>query len=80
MPVDLLITDIRMPGPMDGIALATYARATWPLLKIMIVSGNLADLQADVPADAIVEKPYIEATVIWRVRKLLARFGGMRTH
>jgi CheY-like chemotaxis protein len=69
--VDLLITDIRMPGPMDGLGLATYVRATWPLLKIMFISGNLTDLPADPPADALFEKPYFQAAVIARVRQLL---------
>ena len=80
MPVDLLITDIRMPGPMDGLELATYARANWPQLKIMIISGNLPDLPANAPADAIVEKPYTEAVVTERVQKLLGRLGGACIH
>jgi two-component system, response regulator PdtaR len=80
MPIDLLITDIRMPGPMDGIALATFARANWPQLKIMFISGNLADLPADAPADAIVEKPYIEETVIATVQQLLAQLDRASTH
>jgi DNA-binding response OmpR family regulator len=72
MRVDLLITDIRMPGAMDGLALARYARATWPRMKIMVISGNLSDLPADAAADATVEKPYIPAAVIARVEQLFS--------
>jgi CheY-like chemotaxis protein len=76
--VDLLITDIRMPGPMDGLDLATYARATWPMLKIMFISGNLTDLPAHPPADALLEKPYFQAAVIAGVRQLLNGSGQGR--
>jgi len=71
MPVDLLITDIRMPGLMDGLALARFARATWPPLKIMVISGNLADLPADA-ADVMIEKPFTPDIVLARVGQLLA--------
>jgi DNA-binding response OmpR family regulator len=73
MPVDLLITDIRMPGLMDGLALARYARATWPQLKIIVISGNLADLPANAAdaADAMIEKPFVPDTVLARVKQLL---------
>lgn len=37
-PVDLLITDISMPG-MDGITLTREARALMPSLRMVIVSG-----------------------------------------
>ena len=69
--VDMLITDIRMPGGMDGIQLARYARAVRPQLRIMFISGNVRDLPADVMVDAIVEKPYVPADVIALIQQLL---------
>lgn len=38
-PSDLLLTDISMPGGMDGISLAQKARAAHPSLHIVIISG-----------------------------------------
>src|SRR5882762_5925763 len=38
-PVDLLFTDIVMPGGLDGIALARMAVERWPALKIVLTSG-----------------------------------------
>jgi PleD family two-component response regulator len=33
--IDLLMTDVRMPGSMDGVKLATRVRSTWPTVKIL---------------------------------------------
>ena len=38
-PVDLLFTDIMMPGGMSGYDLAKTAVARWPSLKVLLTSG-----------------------------------------
>jgi CheY-like chemotaxis protein len=38
-PVDLLLSDIVMPGGMDGLELARQAMERWPALKIVLTSG-----------------------------------------
>ncbi len=38
-PVDLLFSDVVMPGPMDGLALADEARRRFPSLKLLLTSG-----------------------------------------
>jgi PAS domain S-box-containing protein len=37
--VDLLLTDIVMPGGLDGVQLAAEVRKRWPALKIVLTSG-----------------------------------------
>jgi two-component system cell cycle sensor histidine kinase/response regulator CckA len=37
-PIDLLISDVVMPG-MDGPTMVKEARKTWPELKILFMSG-----------------------------------------
>lgn len=39
-PVDLVFTDIRMPGRLDGLQLAALVAERWPDLSILITSGN----------------------------------------
>ena len=37
--VDVLFTDIVMPGPLDGIGLAELTQKRWPWVKIVLNSG-----------------------------------------
>src|SRR5450755_2528497 len=37
--IALIVTDIQMPGSMDGVELAQAVHRRWPLVKIIVVSG-----------------------------------------
>jgi two-component sensor histidine kinase/DNA-binding NarL/FixJ family response regulator len=50
--IELLFTDIQMPGSMDGLKLAHAVRERWPLIKIILVSGQLTLTDADKPIDS----------------------------
>jgi two-component sensor histidine kinase len=50
--VELLFTDIQMPGSMDGLKLANAVHERWPLIKIILVSGQLKLTDEDKPADS----------------------------
>jgi PAS domain S-box-containing protein len=39
VPIDLLLTDIVMPGPMDGVEMAEVATLRRPTLKVLLMSG-----------------------------------------
>jgi two-component sensor histidine kinase len=47
-----LFTDIQMPGSMDGLKLAYAVHERWPLIKIILVSGQLKLTDDDKPADS----------------------------
>jgi two-component sensor histidine kinase/DNA-binding response OmpR family regulator len=49
--IELLFTDIQMPGSMDGLKLAYAVHERWPLIKIILVSGQLKLTNNDMPAD-----------------------------
>src|SRR5580692_7223901 len=47
--IELLMTDILMPGSMDGARLAHHVRGRWPPVKIIVASGLVDTLLADLP-------------------------------
>jgi len=57
--IAILVTDVMMPGPMDGVRLAHHVRSHWPSVKIMVVSG-LADIHISaLPEGSVfIPKPY----------------------
>jgi len=69
-PVDLLFTDIVMPGGMSGIELAREARARRPELKVLFTSGYAEP--------AVIEKGLLTANSGWlgkpyNIRELAAK-------
>lgn len=55
---DLLLTDIRMPGAIDGWQLADEARRLIPGIRVIYATG-LGDADGDVrPEDGLLRKPY----------------------
>jgi len=38
--IGLIITDINMPGQMDGLDLARRVRELWPRIRVVIASGQ----------------------------------------
>ena len=58
--VDVLFTDINLPGGMDGAALARRAREMRPHLPVIYASARATLLKQDarVPGSIVVPKPY----------------------
>ena len=59
-PVDLLFTDINLPGDMDGAVLAQKVRETRPDLPVVFASGRwtLLEQLREIPNSLILHKPY----------------------
>jgi CheY-like chemotaxis protein len=59
-PIDILFTDINLPGDMDGAALAQAARALRPGLPVMYTSGRRHAIEHLNPIEGsmFVAKPY----------------------
>jgi CheY-like chemotaxis protein len=71
-PVDLVFTDIQMPGTINGLALASLVRTTQPELKIIVASGHSPAYPSRDIADAFFGKPYDVVRVVTRIKELLA--------
>jgi CheY-like chemotaxis protein len=73
-PLDLVVSDVRMPGELDGVALSHALRLAHPNLAILLVSGHLED-DADHAADRLLAKPYRVNEFLDLVNQLLALNG-----
>lgn len=72
----VLITDVRMPGPMSGYDLALKARERWPALEIMFVSGFGLPERRQLYFDCLlVSKPFNPDEFVNQVRGLAERAG-----
>jgi len=74
--VDLVFSDLVMPGSLNGYDLAAKIKAEFPTLKILLTSGYASDvvtdaMVCDVPFD-ILHKPYRQSELALRLQALLA--------
>jgi len=70
--IALLLTDIQMPGSMDGLKLAHAVRERWPPIKIILVSGQLKSANIDIPTNSsFLEKPLEAKKILAQMRRLL---------
>jgi two-component system, response regulator PdtaR len=70
--VDLLITDIRMPGSLNGMGLARLVRAEYPFVKVVLASGQMPDAAVGEMIDGFFPKPYDFPKVMGQIKALLA--------
>ena len=71
--IDLVFTDVRMPGKMDGLALARWLQQHRAGLPVIVTSGdvgrdNLSD--KTFPADCFFPKPYELCKIAETIAKL----------
>src|SRR5262249_53776408 len=68
--IDLVFSDIEMPGPMNGVGLAHWVSYNWPGIRVILTSGVRRAAEAREIA-AFLSKPYRLAEAALRVRSLL---------
>lgn len=75
-PIDLVITDVRLPGHLDGIALSRTVKELWPDVKVMIVGADVDQFPSEALrpiVDDMLRKPFKLSELEDRVAKLLER-------
>jgi len=75
--IDLLISDVVMPGGMSGVALASRVREIWPGLPVLLVTGYgfAADGGMGRHGFAVLRKPYRPSQLTAKMDEVL---GGAR--
>lgn len=71
--IRLVITDVDMPGTMDGLKLAAAIRKRWPPVRLVVMSGHRIVDIADLPDGSVFfAKPFQNSQMLKSMRQLLA--------
>ena len=66
--IEVVVTDIDMPGSMDGLRLAAAIRDRWPPIKVIVTSGKITP--RNLPHQvAFLAKPYTVNDIVERVEQ-----------
>lgn len=69
--VGLLLTDMQLPGRLNGRSLAAALRELRPGLPVIFTSGR-PDMQAQGPHELFIAKPYLPSDILASVRRMMA--------
>lgn len=79
--IDLLLADIVMPGPIDGLALARASMRLRPAMKVLHVTGHTDRIARRVELAArgeLLPKPFRQAELVARITRLLSSWSVRR--
>lgn len=71
--IQVMFTDVDMPGGVDGLKLAAAVRHRWPPIKIIVTSGQRQVQAADMPEHSrFFGKPYSIRAVAMAATEMMA--------
>lgn len=74
--VRAVLTDVEMPGHMDGFEFARLVRQGWPDMAVVVVSGRREPAPGDIPAGTtFLAKPFRPEQLVEIVGALIRRQG-----
>jgi len=72
--LSVLVTDVRMPGEMNGYFLAKRVRERWPYVQIVLVSGHAAPSRRELGFDCdFLVKPFANDELVRTVKARVRR-------
>lgn len=75
--VRLILTDVDMPGSMNGIRLAHYVRNRWPPIALVVISGKVGVQPGELPYGVrFMSKPYQEPVLLNLVETMITAGGN----
>jgi CheY-like chemotaxis protein len=73
--IDVVFSDIHLPGTMNGLSLARWVHRHHPGIAVVLTSGNADGARATEVAEFFFSKPYRMAEVAFRIRSLLSEIS-----
>jgi two-component system, response regulator PdtaR len=72
--IDVLMTDVRLPGAMDGLDLVALVHRRHPEIRAIVVSGNTsAEDACNAGAIGFLPKPYMAHSLVRAINELITR-------
>ena len=71
--VQLLFTDVQVPGELNGFDLARIVAERWPHIRVIIASGAAAPGPGDMPEKATFIRKPVRAEIVRQVLRLTSR-------
>ena len=69
--IQVLVTDVNMPGSMDGLDLARKVSDCWKAISIVVVSGHIPKNEARLPEHShLFTKPYASQKMVSTLKAL----------
>jgi CheY-like chemotaxis protein len=69
-PLDLAITDVRMPGGIDGVTLSDALKDIHPALPVILISGDMSPARKH-NADGFLRKPFEVSELLKLITELM---------
>jgi CheY-like chemotaxis protein len=70
--IRVVVTDIQMPGSMDGLKLAAMISDRWPPIALIVTSGRISVPQRDMPERSrFLPKPYSATRLVQAIQAFL---------
>ena len=78
--VKVVLTDVDMPGSLDGFEFARLVAQGWPEVGVLVISGKTAPNPGDIPPTAVfAHKPLMPAVLVEKIQALIARNEAKQT-
>ncbi len=71
--IRVVLTDVAMPGSLNGFEFARLVAQGWPEVGVLVISGKALPKEGDLPPNAVfVSKPVNSNTLIEKVRSIMS--------
>ncbi len=71
--ISAVLTDVNMPGSIDGFEFARLVRQGWPEVGVLVISGKTGPGPGDLPPDAsFLHKPVRPAALVAALQEVMA--------
>ena len=72
--INVVLTDVDMPGSMDGFEFARLVRQGWPEVGVLVISGKTGPGPGDLPPNAtFLHKPIMPDNLIAALQEVMAK-------